>query len=101
MTLVQTRSNTIEGTIAWTLVRSPKPEDAERLGTGATEYVRGAMDPKTGRVNFKGYDKDDSVGIIGLDDYKLEVSESGSWLFGPTATNGAGTGRFTAYRRLW
>ncbi|MGE0254037.1 MAG: hypothetical protein AB7N54_07010 [Alphaproteobacteria bacterium] len=101
MTLVQTKSNSIEGNIAWTLVRSPKPEDTERLGTGAVEFVRGVMDPKTGRINFKGYDKEDPVGVIGLDDYKLEVSESGTWMFGPTATNGAGTGRFTAFRRFW
>lgn len=101
MILVQSKSNALEGNITWTLVRSPRPEDAERLGTGAIEFVRGVIDPKTGRIAFKGYDKDDPVGVIGLDDYKLELSESGTWMFGPTATNGAGTGRFTAFRRYW
>ena len=85
------------GEIRWTMTRSPKPEDQSRIGLGGTEYVRGTMQGH-GTLSLDGYDKDDPAAVIGLDRYRLEISHSGRWLYGPTWTHGDWTGRFFATR---
>lgn len=97
MNLTVDSTGQAQGEIRWTMTRSPKPEDYSRIGLTATEYVRGTMQGPDS-LHIDGYAKDDPEEVIGLDRYRLQVSRSGRWLYGPTWAHGKWTGRFFATR---
>ena len=64
----------IEGQIDWNLIRTTNPKKIDKVGSRATEYVRGSFSPQTGRIELRGYRKDDPQNIVILDRYVLKVS---------------------------
>ena len=86
------------GRIEWTVLRVERNFYRDKIGTTATEFVRGTYNEASGDLSLRGYDKDDPLEIIGLDNYRLELSSGGDWLFGPTESGGDWGGRFLALR---
>jgi hypothetical protein len=52
----------------------------------------------SGELSLRGYDKDDPLETIRLDNYRLELSSARDWLFGPTESDGDWGERFLALR---
>ena len=82
------------GYIVWTLVDSPRRYEYKLIGLTATEYVRGSYDQTTRTLKLEGYKKDDPNGIIGLDEYYLNVSDDGQRIYGSTSNYGSWLGWF-------
>ncbi len=99
MTVNLGSENTVRGSIVWTLRGSPAAGDSARIGVTATEYVEGAYDPDHRLLTVAGFGKDDPKGVIGLDRYRLRVSEDGGTLIGNSWNHGTWDGRFSASRR--
>ena len=95
--LRNTSATEVDGRIQWTLIRSPRPGEQAKLGMSGAELVRGALDGP-GKVNISGYDKVDPNGILGLDEYKLELSGTARWIFGTTSNHGDWNAQFYAVR---
>lgn len=72
------------GSFTWTLKRSPRPEEQAKLGLGATEHVSGRTNTTARTVTLAGTRKDDPHTIIGLDRYKMVVSDDGRVMGGIT-----------------
>jgi len=90
----------IQGKILWTLRKSPASNSTDLSGitqVTATEYVRGEMKGE-GFLVLNGYQKDDPHNIIGLDQYRLAISDNGKVIGGITANNGSWTGQLIAMR---
>ena len=96
MHLSVTEDNQVEGRIEWTLERSPNPDDAPKIGLQGTEFVAGAYQPGPRLLSLEGYNKDDPNGILGLDTYRLLLSENREVLGGITANHGKWTATFLA-----
>lgn len=91
--------NEIDGQIVWTLVRSPFEEEQAKLGLSGTEFVHGNFDPSTLEVKLTGYKLDDPNSVIGLEHYKLFLTEDGTILQGKSENYGDWNGLFTASRK--
>lgn len=91
-------SNNLSGSIIWTLRQSPRSSDQPKVGLQGTEYIRGIYDPITHSVKAEGYDEEDPNEVIGLDKYKLVLSEDGARLSGETESHGTWLGRLSATR---
>jgi hypothetical protein len=90
----------IRGKIVWTLRKAGSgapPEYAARVGMTATEFVKGEMKGNQLLV-MNGYSKDDPNQIIGIDQYRLALSDNGKVIGGITLNNGPWTGQFIAVR---
>lgn len=98
LTLESDASGRVEGAILWTLVRSPRASEQQRLGLSATEYVAGRYEPASGALLLTGTHKDDPHNIIGLDAYRLIVSGDGRQIVGMTYNDGAWGGRIDLSR---
>ncbi len=99
-TCAATGDGSIRGKIVWTLrkVGSDASEEyAKKVGMTATEYVKGEM-KGDGFLVLNGYDKDDPNGVIGIDKYRLAISDTGQVIGGITFNNGPWTGQFIAMR---
>lgn len=99
-TCATTGDGSIRGKIVWTLkkVGSNAPEEyAKKVGMTATEFVKGEM-KGDGFFVLSGYEKDDPNGIIGIDKYRLAISDTGQVIGGITFNNGPWTGQFIAVR---
>lgn len=83
----------VEGEIAWTLRRSPFPEELSKVGQSAIERVRGTYSPSLGALTFQGYETVDQNALIGLDLYRLAVADDGSRILGVTSSNATWDGR--------
>ena len=90
--------NSIEGSIAWTLRSAPPGKDQGKIGIQGVEHVRGHFDPHARLLSFEGYTKDDPNNVIGLDRYRILLSENGSALGGITWANGHWQGHFYLHR---
>jgi len=86
------------GSFAWTLMRSPRPEEQSKLGMGATEYVSGRTNTTARTVTLAGTRKDDPNGVIGLDRYKMVVSDDGRTMGGITWNHGDWQGQIILSR---
>ena len=91
---------TVQGTITWTLVKSPRPGEQAKLGQKGVEHVRGRYDARCRLLSLEGHSKDDPNTVIGLDVYRLVLTENGKALVGPTRSHREWEGRFEATRVL-
>ena len=87
-----------EGAITWTLVKSPRENEQAKLGRTGVEHVRGRYDAGCRVLTLEGWRKDDPDSILGLDTYRLVLSDNGQALVGPTRSHGSWEGRFDATR---
>jgi hypothetical protein len=78
----------VEGRIEWTAPRVERNFYRDKIGTTATEFVRGMYNEASGELSLCGYDKDDPLETIRLDNYRLELSSACDWLFGPAESDG-------------
>ena len=99
LTLRATSSTAIDGQIAWTLRRSPRPAEQAKLGMTAVEYVSGTYEASGRVLRLTGTRKDDPNSIIGLDRYHLVLADSGSVLGGITFSNGTWQGLLSTSRQ--
>jgi hypothetical protein len=88
LSLRVTSDGLASGSFAWVLKRSPRPEDQRLLGSGATEYVSGRTNTTARTVTLAGTRKDDPDGVIGLDRYKMVLSDDGRVMGGITYNHG-------------
>jgi len=101
-TCTATGDGSIQGQIVWTLRKvaaNASADYAAKVGLTSTEFVRGEMRGDAFLV-FNGYRKDDPSGIIGLDRYRLALSDDGKVIGGITYDNGPWTGQFFVVRVL-
>ena len=94
MTLAAEPSGKVGGTIRWTLRRSPRASEQNKLGRTGVEHVRGEFHPALGLLVVEGYRKDDPDNILGLDRYRLAVGENRQTMAGVTRDHGTWKGRF-------
>ncbi len=96
--LVVSSDQTVEGTITWTLQRSPRAEEAGKVGLTGVEHVRGTYDKQCRVVRLEGHRVDDPNEILGTDQYELVLAPSGASLGGITANHGPWTGQLLLTR---
>ena len=96
LSLEMTEDGGVQGQIVWTLDQSPRKEESAKLGLTGIEYVRGTFDPASGVLLMEGYEKDDPNTILGLDRYRLVISEDGMVIGGITWHHGDWKGLFMA-----
>jgi hypothetical protein len=89
----------LNGEFTWKLIRSPHSYEQSKLGLAATEFVNGNFDSQKQELNLRGTHKNDPQNIIGLDVYKLILSEDGKSLEGITADYGTWKGVFYGIRQ--
>lgn len=87
-----------EGRFAWVLRRSPRTEEQAKLDLGATEYVSGSADFAARTVSLNGTRKDDPNTVIGLDRYRLVVSDDLRTLGGISWDHGTWQGQILLTR---
>ncbi len=85
--------NKVTGAIQWTLVKSPRPAEQGKLGLTGLEFVRGTFLPEAGMVRLEGWSLSDPNQILGMDRYRLILSDDGAVLGGITYHNGPWTGQ--------
>ena len=98
MTLTPKAGGRVEGAISWTLLRSPLASEQAKIGMKGIEYVEGQYDPATGALNFAGVKVDDPNRILGMDRYRLVMSENGKVITGLTRGDGAWLGQLDLLR---
>jgi hypothetical protein len=91
-------SGATTGEINWTLRKSPRPAEQGKIGMTGIESVRGNYDANTGTLIIEGYQKSDPNGVIGLDKYRLVVSDNHRIMGGITRHHNAWTGQFLLSR---
>jgi len=91
------QSNNISGNIIWTLVKSRNANS--KSGLTGTEYIIGTYDPKIRLATFDGYKKEDPHNVIGLDEYRLSLSNDGHRLEGVSKNGGDWQGEIIAHRK--
>jgi len=84
----------VDGTINWTLRKSPRPEYQAKIGQTGVEHVRGTFRTDASLLAIDGYRLDDPNKILGMDKYRLVLSESRKTLGGITWDHGSWAGRF-------
>ena len=88
----------VDGAIQWVLRASPREAEKKKIGMKGTEYVRGRFIPEFGLLVLEGYRKDDPDVVLGLDKYRLVVSENRGAVGGITLNHGQWDGRFYLHR---
>lgn len=99
MVLEMQPDQTVEGTIRWTLRKSPRPHEQAKIGLEAIEYVRGSGNRRKRSISLAGYAKDDPHTIIGLDRYELTLQPRSDRLAGVTSAHHTWKGRFVGEKR--
>ena len=89
---------TVQGSITWTLKRSPRPEEEAKIGLTGVELVRGNYNNECRTVRLEGYDLDDPNGILGTDRYELILAPTGNSLGGITWHHGPWNGQLLLTR---
>jgi hypothetical protein len=87
-------SGATSGEINWTLRKSPRPAEQAKLGMTGVESVRGNYYANAGALILEGYEKKDPNGILGLDKYRLIVSENHRTMAGMTRHHDAWNSQF-------
>lgn len=72
----------IAGKIDWNLTKTSNSKKSNKIGSSATEYVKGTYNYQTGKLFLRGYSKDDPSDIIILDKYNLSMSKDNTQLSG-------------------
>lgn len=98
LTLSVAPNGNAEGRFAWVLRRSPRAEEQAKLDMGATEFVSGRADLAARTVSLNGTRKDDPNTVIGLDRYRLIVSDDLRTLGGITGNHGNWQGQILLSR---
>lgn len=88
------QGGSLEGHILWTLRRSPRDNEQQKIGMTGREYVRGKFDFNSKVLSMEGYRKEDPNGILGLDKYRLILTENLQVMAGPTWSHGSWKGLF-------
>jgi len=91
-------SGATSGEINWTLRKSPRPAEQGKVGMTGVELVRGNYYANVGAFILEGYEKKDPNGILGLDKYRLVVSDNRKTMGGITRHHNAWTGQFLLSR---
>jgi len=89
---------TVEGSITWTLKRSPRSEEQAKIGLTGVEHVRGTYDSRCRVARLEGYRLDDPNSILGIDRYELVLAQTGNSLGGITWHHGPWTGQLLLTR---
>jgi hypothetical protein len=84
-------SGAASGEINWTLRKSPRPAEQGKVGMTGVESVRGNYYADT---ILEGYEKNDPNGILGLDKYRLVVSDNHRTMGGITRHHNAWNSQF-------
>jgi hypothetical protein len=87
-------SGATSGEINWTLRKSPRPAEQGKVGMTGVELVRGNYYANAGTLILEGYEKKDPNGILGLDKYRLVVSDSYRTMGGITRHHNAWNSQF-------
>lgn len=85
----------VSGQFIWTLMKSPDSQEQQKIGLQGTEYVEGTYNPSQRLANIEGQSKNDPQNVIGLDKYRIFVSEDGQSITGDTANHGNWQGRLS------
>jgi hypothetical protein len=83
-------SGAVEGRILWTLRKAAanRPDYVGKEGRTGTEYFWGTYAPQSRSLNVEGYRRHDPQGILGLDKYRLTLSENLGEIHGVTYDHG-------------
>ena len=98
MSLQLADSGSVTGEINWTLRKSPRANEAGKIGLTGKEKVHGTYYASTATLILEGYEKDDPSGILGLDKYRLVISEDHRVLGGISWHHGPWTGQLILSR---
>lgn len=90
-------NGSVEGRLDWLLQKAPAArKDYEgKIGARGTEFIWGTFDPQTRNLDMAGYRRDDPQVILGLDKYRLTLSEKGDEIKGATWNRGTWAAAFT------
>jgi hypothetical protein len=99
MVLTADAGNNVTGSIHWTLRKSPRPEEQDKLGMTGIEHVKGRLLPEAGTVQMEGVALDDSNHILGMDKYRLILSDDARVLGGITWHHGDWTAQILLRRQ--
>ena len=89
-------AGTVEGRIHWTLKQAPpeRTDYAGKIGKTGVEYVWGTYDPQSRNLDMEGYRRDDPDQILGLDKYRLTLTENYKEMKGATWHHGTWNAAF-------
>ncbi len=87
MQLTVDKDNNVTGEIHWTLRKSPRSEEQEKVGLTGVEHVKGAFAPGARVLRMEGTSLDDPKHILGMDKYRLLLSDDGTRLGGSTSNH--------------
>jgi hypothetical protein len=99
MVLAVDGGNNVTGSIQWTLRQSPRLNEQDKIGKTGVEYVKGTFLPDAGAVRMEGTLLDDPNHILGVDKYRLILSDDATVLGGITWHHGPWTGQILLHRR--
>ncbi len=92
-------ANTISGSIVWVLKKAPPDSDeADLIGSKATEFVEGTYHPESRTARFEGLRENDPDDIIDVDVYRVRLSEDGNTFSGESFTGGTWEGKLVGRR---
>jgi hypothetical protein len=86
-----------DGRIDWTLkkIGENRPDYVGKAGQTGIEYVWGFYDPRSRMLHMQGYRRHDPKQILGLDTYRLTLSENYTEIKGATRERGAWRATFS------
>ena len=92
MSLTIGADGSVEGKIDWTLRSSNRPDYKSKVGLKGVEYVRGTFLSSASVLSIDGYRLDDPNKILGIDKYRLILSENRRTMAGLPGTTVPGAG---------
>jgi|SRR5579872_1058220 len=99
MTLSVDDQNAVTGAIHWTLRKSPRPAEHAKIDMSGVEHVSGVFLPGSGAVKIEGTSLEDPNHILGMDKYRLILSDDAKVLGGITWDHGPWTGQILLHRQ--
>jgi hypothetical protein len=99
MSLRAGSSTTVNGDIYWTVKQAPasRSDYAAKIGLSGTEFVSGHIEGN--EIIMDGYRLDDPNHVLGLDKYRLVLSDSGTVLGGITEHHGTWNGQLLVMKQ--
>jgi hypothetical protein len=94
-------ADNITADLTWTLRAAPasRTDTQGKIGMSGVEHAKGTFSPGCGVVKMDGYALDDPNTILGMDKYRLVLSDDGATLGGITWDQGAWDAEFMAKRQ--
>jgi hypothetical protein len=99
MGLAVDANNNVTGAIHWTLRKTPREGDQGKIGLSGVENVKGAFLPECGMVRMEGVSLEDPNKVLGLDIYRLVLSDDLQVLGGITSHHKLWTAQFQLKRK--